>query len=125
MIVFDSLMADERMPAINTGARGLVQGPVEVRSGRRDLHLGLYGGAVLNATHELMDIPPEVLPGPDGQGSRGVPRGRGEPERGGARVLGAPPEWGGDDRRGRRHGGHPRAAGCRRCIYRRSRALRS
>ena len=32
-IVFDSLMADERTPAINTGARGLVQGPVEVRTG--------------------------------------------------------------------------------------------
>ena len=33
VIVFDSLMADERTPAINTGARGLVQGPVEVRTG--------------------------------------------------------------------------------------------
>ena len=67
MIVFDSLMADERTPAINTGARGLVQGPVEVRTGRRDLHSGLYGGAVLNATHMLMGILQEVLPGPDGR----------------------------------------------------------
>ena len=67
MIVFDSLMADERTPAINTGARGLVQGPVEVRTGRRDLHSGLYGGAVLNATHVLMGILQEVLPGPDGR----------------------------------------------------------
>jgi acetylornithine deacetylase/succinyl-diaminopimelate desuccinylase-like protein len=66
-IVFDSLMADERTPAINTGARGLVQGPVEVRTGRRDLHSGLYGGAVLNATHVLMDILRDVLPGPDGR----------------------------------------------------------
>jgi acetylornithine deacetylase/succinyl-diaminopimelate desuccinylase-like protein len=66
-IVFDSLMADERTPAINTGARGLVQGPVEVRTGRRDLHSGLYGGAVLNATHVLMDMLQEVLPGPDGR----------------------------------------------------------
>ena len=66
-IVFDSLMADERTPAINTGARGLVQGPVEVRTGRRDLHSGLYGGAVLNATHALMDVLREVLPGPDGR----------------------------------------------------------
>jgi len=66
-IVFDSLMADERTPAINTGARGLVQGPVEVRTGRRDLHSGLYGGAVLNATHVLMDVLREVLPGPDGR----------------------------------------------------------
>src|ERR671911_1689701 len=66
-IVFDSLMADERTPAINTGARGLVQGPVEVRTGRRDLHSGLYGGAVLNATHVLMGILRDVLPGPDGR----------------------------------------------------------
>jgi acetylornithine deacetylase/succinyl-diaminopimelate desuccinylase-like protein len=66
-IVFDSLMADERTPAINTGARGLVQGPVEVRTGRRDLHSGLYGGAVLNATHVLMEVLREVLPGPDGR----------------------------------------------------------
>jgi acetylornithine deacetylase/succinyl-diaminopimelate desuccinylase-like protein len=66
-IVFDSLMADERTPAINTGVRGLVQGPVEVRTGARDLHSGLYGGAVLNATHVLMDVLREVLPGPDGR----------------------------------------------------------
>src|ERR671925_422968 len=37
-IVFDSLMADEETPAINTGARGMVAGPVEVRTGARDLH---------------------------------------------------------------------------------------
>jgi acetylornithine deacetylase/succinyl-diaminopimelate desuccinylase-like protein len=66
-IVFDSLMADERTPAINTSVRGLVQGPVEVRTGARDLHSGLYGGAVLNATHVLMDVLREVLPGPDGR----------------------------------------------------------
>ena len=66
-IVFDSLMADERTPAINTGARGLIQGPVEVRTGRRDLHSGLYGGAVRNANHVLMEMLREVLPGPDGR----------------------------------------------------------
>jgi acetylornithine deacetylase/succinyl-diaminopimelate desuccinylase-like protein len=66
-IVFDSLMADERTPAINTGARGIVHGPVVVRTGRRDLHSGLYGGATLNATHVLMEVLREVLPGPDGR----------------------------------------------------------
>jgi acetylornithine deacetylase/succinyl-diaminopimelate desuccinylase-like protein len=66
-IVFDSLMADERTPAINTGARGLVQGPVEVRTGRRDLHSGLYGGAVLNATHVLMQVLREVRPDAGGR----------------------------------------------------------
>jgi acetylornithine deacetylase/succinyl-diaminopimelate desuccinylase-like protein len=66
-IVFDSVMADEKTPAISTGTRGLVQGPVEIRTGRRDLHSGIYGGAVLNATHVLMDVLREVLPGPDGR----------------------------------------------------------
>jgi acetylornithine deacetylase/succinyl-diaminopimelate desuccinylase-like protein len=66
-IVFDSLMADEETPAINTGARGMVAGPVEVRTGARDVHSGLYGGAVLNATHVLMEVLGEVLPGPDGR----------------------------------------------------------
>ena len=66
-IVFDSLMADERTPAINTGARGMVAGPVEVRTAARDLHSGIYGGAVPNATHVLMDVLRAVLPGPDGR----------------------------------------------------------
>jgi hypothetical protein len=66
-LVFDSVMADERTPAISTGARGMVAGPVEVRTGARDLHSGIYGGAVLNATHVLMGILREVLPGPDGK----------------------------------------------------------
>ena len=66
-IVFDSLMADERTPAINTGARGLVAGPVEVRTAARDVHSGIYGGPVLNATHVLMDVLRVVRPGPDGR----------------------------------------------------------
>jgi acetylornithine deacetylase/succinyl-diaminopimelate desuccinylase-like protein len=66
-IVFDSVMADEKTPAISTGTRGLVQGPVEVRTGARDLHSGIYGGAALNATHVLMEALREVLPGPDGR----------------------------------------------------------
>ena len=66
-IVFDSVMADEETPAISTGTRGLVQGPVEVRTGRRDLHSGIYGGTALNATHVLMEVLRAVLPGPDGR----------------------------------------------------------
>jgi acetylornithine deacetylase/succinyl-diaminopimelate desuccinylase-like protein len=66
-IVFDAVMADEETPAISTGTRGLVQGPVEIRTGGRDLHSGIYGGAVLNAIHVLMDVLREVLPGPDGR----------------------------------------------------------
>src|SRR5687768_15870924 len=53
-IVFDSLMADERTPAITTGGRGLVQAAIEVRVAERDLHSGMYGGTVLNAAHVLL-----------------------------------------------------------------------
>jgi acetylornithine deacetylase/succinyl-diaminopimelate desuccinylase-like protein len=65
-IVFDSLMADERTPAISVGARGLAQAAVEVRTGARDLHSGLYGGAVLNAAHVLLGMFAAVAP--DAQG---------------------------------------------------------
>jgi acetylornithine deacetylase/succinyl-diaminopimelate desuccinylase-like protein len=61
-VVFDSLMVDERTPAINVSARGMVQAEVEVRTADRDLHSGLYGGAVLNAAHVLHAMLAEVTP---------------------------------------------------------------
>jgi acetylornithine deacetylase/succinyl-diaminopimelate desuccinylase-like protein len=61
-IVFDSLMVDERTPAITVGARGMVRAGVEVRTAARDLHSGLYGGAVLNAAHVLLAMLAEVAP---------------------------------------------------------------
>jgi acetylornithine deacetylase/succinyl-diaminopimelate desuccinylase-like protein len=66
-IVFDALMADERTPAISVAARGLVSASIEVRTGERDLHSGLYGGAVHNAAHVLLAMLDEVVPGPDGR----------------------------------------------------------
>jgi acetylornithine deacetylase/succinyl-diaminopimelate desuccinylase-like protein len=66
-IVFDSLMADERTPAITSGTRGCVQGTVEVRTAKRDMHSGFYGNVVLNSTHVLMEILREVLPDADGR----------------------------------------------------------
>jgi acetylornithine deacetylase/succinyl-diaminopimelate desuccinylase-like protein len=65
-IVFDSLMADERTPAISVGARGLVQASIEVRTGARDLHSGLYGGAVLNAAHVLLAMLAALTPDREG-----------------------------------------------------------
>jgi len=61
-IVFDSLMVDGRTPAITSGTRGLVAASLEVRTGRRDLHSGLYGGAVMNAAHVLLAMLAEVAP---------------------------------------------------------------
>src|SRR4051812_18992730 len=61
-VVFDSLMADERTPAINLASRGLVQAAIEVRTAARDVHSGLYGGAVLNAAHVLLGMLGAVTP---------------------------------------------------------------
>src|SRR4051794_35428106 len=65
-IVFDSGMADERTPAVTVGLRGVIMVEVTVRTGRRDLHSGMYGGSVLNAIHVLHGVLADVLPGPDG-----------------------------------------------------------
>lgn len=65
-IVFDSGMVDERTPAITVGLRGLAMAQIEVRTGARDLHSGIYGGTALNALHVLHRMLAEVVPGPDG-----------------------------------------------------------
>ncbi|MGH2699188.1 MAG: M20/M25/M40 family metallo-hydrolase, partial [Actinomycetota bacterium] len=52
-IVFDSEMLDDSTPAITLGVRGIVSVAVDVRTARADLHSGLFGGTVLNATHAL------------------------------------------------------------------------
>ena len=66
-IVFDSGMLDESTPSITLGVRGMVSMSVNVRTARGNLHSGLYGGAVLNATHALNQMLNAVLPGPDGK----------------------------------------------------------
>ena len=66
-IVFDSLMVDERTPAITVAARGLAAASIEVRTAGRDLHSGIYGGAVLNAAHVLMAMLSAVAPDAEGR----------------------------------------------------------
>ena len=65
-IVFDSGMVDEQTPAITVGLRGMTMAHIEVRTGIRDLHSGIYGGSVLNALHVLHHMLAQVVPGPDG-----------------------------------------------------------
>jgi acetylornithine deacetylase/succinyl-diaminopimelate desuccinylase-like protein len=65
-IVFDSGMVDAQTPAITVGLRGLVMAHIEVRTGIRDLHSGIYGGSVLSALHVLHHMLAQVVPGPDG-----------------------------------------------------------
>jgi acetylornithine deacetylase/succinyl-diaminopimelate desuccinylase-like protein len=53
VIVFDSGMLDEDTPALTVGTRGNVFVALEVRTGDRPVHSGMYGGAALNAFHAL------------------------------------------------------------------------
>jgi acetylornithine deacetylase/succinyl-diaminopimelate desuccinylase-like protein len=61
-VIFDSAMTTRGVPEFNVATRGLVYFHVEVRTGTRDLHSGLYGGAALNALRALNEILAAVLP---------------------------------------------------------------
>lgn len=63
-IVFDSGMADPDTPAVTLGLRGMVWCDVEVRTGERDVHSGLFGGAALNALEVLNAMLAQVVPAP-------------------------------------------------------------
>lgn len=60
-VIFDTAMLDAETPVFTIGARGTVYCHVEVRTGTRDLHSGMYGGAALNALHVLVTALKNVL----------------------------------------------------------------
>ena len=51
------------VPAFDLATRGLIAFDVKVKTGERDLHSGMYGGAALNAIHVLMRCFDAVLAG--------------------------------------------------------------
>jgi acetylornithine deacetylase/succinyl-diaminopimelate desuccinylase-like protein len=53
-VIFDTGMVAAGVPAFNVATRGLVYFHLTLRSGERDLHSGVYGGAAMNAAHALM-----------------------------------------------------------------------
>ena len=61
-VIFDSAMIRRGVPSFAIGTRGLAYLHVTVRTGERDLHSGLYGGAALNAAHALAQTIAGVLP---------------------------------------------------------------
>ena len=61
-IIFDSAMERRGVPALCTATRGVLSFELEVRTGERDLHSGVYGNAALNATHALMQALGGILP---------------------------------------------------------------
>src|SRR5206468_2844493 len=65
-IIFDGGMLRTDVPVFDLATRGLIAFEVKVKTGERDLHSGMYGGAALNAIHVLMRCFDAVLAGPDG-----------------------------------------------------------
>jgi acetylornithine deacetylase/succinyl-diaminopimelate desuccinylase-like protein len=61
-IVFDGDMYERDVPTFYTALRGMAYFHVNVRTGERDLHSGLFGGAALNAMHALLQTLSGVLP---------------------------------------------------------------
>ncbi|MDR1348807.1 MAG: dipeptidase [Prevotellaceae bacterium] len=53
ILLSDTSMIDRDVPSITCGLRGLAYLEVEVKSANRDLHSGLYGGAVANPINIL------------------------------------------------------------------------
>jgi len=56
ILVSDTSILSEDTPSITTGLRGLAYWQIEVTSPSRDLHSGLFGGAVANPIIELSKI---------------------------------------------------------------------
>ena len=61
-IIFDSAMERRGVPALCTATRGVMSFSLEVHTGARDLHSGIFGNAALNATHALMQALGGILP---------------------------------------------------------------
>ena len=61
-VIFDTAMLDDETPVFTIAARGTLYLHVEMRTGVRDLHSGVYGGAALNALHVLIAALGNVVP---------------------------------------------------------------
>jgi acetylornithine deacetylase/succinyl-diaminopimelate desuccinylase-like protein len=60
-VIYDSAMLRPGVPLFNLSTRGLVYFHIRIRTGDRDLHSGVYGGAALNAMHALVQTLQAVL----------------------------------------------------------------
>jgi acetylornithine deacetylase/succinyl-diaminopimelate desuccinylase-like protein len=61
-VIFDSGMIRPGVPSFNVATRGMAYFHVALRTGARDLHSGIYGGAALNAAHALTTALSALLP---------------------------------------------------------------
>jgi acetylornithine deacetylase/succinyl-diaminopimelate desuccinylase-like protein len=60
-LIFDMSMIERDVPAFTIATRGLSYFHLELKSGERDLHSGVFGGAALNALHALSETLATVL----------------------------------------------------------------
>jgi acetylornithine deacetylase/succinyl-diaminopimelate desuccinylase-like protein len=61
-VIFDGNMVAPDKPAFFVATRGIAYFHVKVRTGERDLHSGVFGGAAMNASHVLLQVLGAVLP---------------------------------------------------------------
>jgi acetylornithine deacetylase/succinyl-diaminopimelate desuccinylase-like protein len=61
-VIFDGNMLAPDTPAFFVATRGIAYFHVKVRTGERDLHSGVFGGAAMNASHVLLQVLGAVLP---------------------------------------------------------------
>jgi hypothetical protein len=61
-VIFDAGMLKRDVPLFNVATRGLIYLHIRVRTGARDLHSGVFGGAALNALHVLVQTLEVVVP---------------------------------------------------------------
>jgi acetylornithine deacetylase/succinyl-diaminopimelate desuccinylase-like protein len=60
-VIFDTAMLKRDVPLFNLSTRGLIYFHVRAKTGNRDLHSGVFGGAALNALHALIRALEAVL----------------------------------------------------------------
>jgi acetylornithine deacetylase/succinyl-diaminopimelate desuccinylase-like protein len=61
-VIFDGNMLAPGKPAFFVATRGIAYFHVQVRTGEKDLHSGVFGGAAMNASHVLLQVLGAVLP---------------------------------------------------------------
>jgi acetylornithine deacetylase/succinyl-diaminopimelate desuccinylase-like protein len=61
-VIFDGNMLAPDKPVFFVATRGIAYFHVKVRTGERDLHSGVFGGAAMNASHVLLHVLGAVLP---------------------------------------------------------------
>jgi acetylornithine deacetylase/succinyl-diaminopimelate desuccinylase-like protein len=65
-VIFDSGMVARDVPAFDIATRGMAYFHLTLRTGVRDLHSGIYGGAALNAVQALCETLAALAPSRDG-----------------------------------------------------------